>query len=173
MNRTTTPRHLTCALLALTLACAVGCETKSYKTEFRDGKLQRLEVDNPTPPPSRRQTSEQPKLPDPAPASRALMDRYTTQLNDLGKVLRSVKDPATARAALPDVQTRVTALRESANRIESLSEEQRVLLGTKYSNGLNTALSDFDRSTQTIRDNPQLRSILDPALSRLPALGFR
>lgn len=141
----------------------LGCETTTY----RNGK-----VVPPEPPPRKVEAPPPLKLPDPAPESKKLMDTYITEVGDLGNVLKKVKDPAAARAALPETQRRVTSIRSVANRIESLPEEQRVLLGTKYSDKLIKALNDFDNTARPVRENPQLLSIMEPALSRLPALGF-
>jgi hypothetical protein len=107
-----------------------------------------------------------------APASTSLMDKYLGKTADLTSLLRGVKDPASAQAALPKASEATTALKSLADGINQLPPSEKALLGTEYSGKLASAVKGLDEAIAPIQSNPALAKILEPALGGLPKLAF-
>lgn len=106
------------------------------------------------------------------PSSRGLMDKYLGQMGDLTVLLKGVKDPAGAQAALPKGVDLTESLKSRESGLSSLPPQEKALLGTEYSGKLASALKGLEGAVEPLQSNPEIAKILGPVLGKIPRFGF-
>jgi hypothetical protein len=100
-------------------------------------------------------------------ASRADADNYISAVSDLSRQLIAVTDTASARAAMPSIESAVSRISQSAAQLTVATPEAKADISTAFGRRISNVNESYAAQVDRIKGTPGIGSVLGPLLDKV------
>lgn len=100
-------------------------------------------------------------------STRSAADGYITAVSDLSKQLIAVTDTASARAAMPSIESAITRISQAASQLVAASAEAKSDVGIAFGRRIRNVNDSFAGQVDRIKGTPGIGTTLGPLLDKV------